>query len=239
MRRTVGILGGMGPAATADLFNKVISATPAERDQDHLRVLVDCNPLIPDRAAAIDGRGPDPIPGLRGTARNLEEAGADLLIMACNTAHYFYSDVRSAVGIPMLHIMEETAAHIKNQLRGVERVGILATDTTVKYELYHRPLERWGLTPVAPEPKFQRLVMRSIYEPDGVKAGNFRSPRRWVRRAAENVIEQGAQAVILGCTELPLVMGPRELPVPTVDPTWILARAAVREAFRDDRRVQV
>src|SRR5262245_16312339 len=100
--KTIGVIGGMGPAATADLFAKLLAATPAERDQDHLRVLIDNNPHLPDRNAAIAGRGPSPGPHLAESARGLERAGADFLIMACNTAHAFVADIEAAISIPLL-----------------------------------------------------------------------------------------------------------------------------------------
>lgn len=251
MRRTVGIIGGMGPEATADIFRKIIRATPACGDRDHLRVLIDNNPTIPDRLAAINGHGPDPTPVLTDMAVNLERAGAELLAIPCNTAHYFYPAIRAAVGVPVLHIMEETAALIFNELRGRRRVGLLATDGTIEAGLYHQALERRRLEVVVPDEEHQALVMNSIYEPTGVKAGQYRRPRVWLRRVMAHLAARGAQVLVLGCTELPLLFtdefpGPVKtftLPqggsIPVVDATEVLAAAAVREALRDDRRAQV
>lgn len=251
MRRTVGILGGMGPEATVDIFHKIIRATPACGDRDHLRILIDNNPAIPDRGAAMVNRGPDPTPVLIQMATNLERAGADLLAMPCNTAHYFYATIRSAVGIPLLHIMEETATFLFNQLPGRQQVGLLATDGTLAAGLYHQALERRRLQVLTPDPEHQRLVMNSIYEPNGVKAGEYRRPRVWLRQAMANLAAQGADVLVLGCTELPLLWhGGRAgsiapfttaqgRNIPVVDATEVLAAAVVREALRDDRRAQV
>ncbi|HLS88777.1 MAG TPA: amino acid racemase [Sphingobacteriaceae bacterium] len=251
MRRTVGIIGGMGPEATADIFRKIIRATPACGDRDHLRILVDNNPAIPDRLAAIHGHGPDPTPVLTEMAVNLEKAGAELLAMPCNTAHYFYPAIRAAVGVPVLHIMEETATLLFNDLRGRRKVGLLATDGTIETGLYHRALERRRLEVVVPDEEHQALVMNCIYEPTGVKAGQYRRPRVWLRRVMAHLAARGAEVLVLGCTELPLLFNdgypgpiktftlPQGGSIPVVDATEVLASAVVREALRDDRRAQV
>ena len=110
MTKTVGIIGGMGPAATCDLMEKIIALTKAARDQDHLHVLTDVNTAIPDRTAAILHGGPDPVPEMRKSARRLVSAGAELLLMPCNTAHYFYDDLAASVPVPVLHMPRLTAA---------------------------------------------------------------------------------------------------------------------------------
>ncbi|GAH53208.1 unnamed protein product, partial [marine sediment metagenome] len=107
--KIIGILGGMGPEATVDLFHKIIKFTPAKKDQDHFRIIIDNNPKIPDRTAAILGKGEDPLPALQETARNLEKAGVDFIIIPCNTAHYFLPQIQKSVNIPVLNMIEETA----------------------------------------------------------------------------------------------------------------------------------
>src|SRR5262245_56844098 len=106
MTKTIGVIGGMGPAATLAFFGKLLEATHAERDQDHLRVLIDNNPRVPDRNAAIAGRGPSPGPQLAESARGLELAGADFLVIACNTAHAFASEIEAAVAIPLMSMID-------------------------------------------------------------------------------------------------------------------------------------
>src|SRR5690606_13896368 len=239
MQRSIGILGGMGPEATADLFAKIVRATPARRDQDHIRVIIDSDPKIPDRAAHIWGRGPDPRPHMLRAAHNLVDAGADLITLPCNTAHAFYDDLAEAVPVPVLHIMREVAAWLAAEQPGIRRVGLLATVTTIRLGLYHTALADAGVEVLVPHEVAQQGVTRAIYGPDGVKAGNRTAARGRVLDAAHDLIRRGAQAVILGCTELPLVIGPDDLDVPVIDATDILARAAVREALRDDRRAQV
>src|SRR5690606_26760014 len=239
MQRSIGILGGMGPEATADLFAKIIRATPARRDQDHIRVVIDSDPRIPDRAAHIWGRGPDPRPHMLRAARHLVDAGADLIVIPCNTAHAFYDDIAAAVPVPVLHIMREVAAWLAVEHPDLRRVGLLATVTTIRLGLYHEALAEMGVEVLVPHEVAQQGVTRAIYGPDGVKAGNHRAARERVLAAARDVARRGAQGVILGCTELPLVMGPEDLDVPVIDANDVLARAAVREALRDDRRAQV
>ena len=123
-KKTIGILGGMGPLATADLFEKIIAHTRAARDQEHLRVLIDSNTRIPDRTAAILQGGEDPAPELRSSARGLERQGAELLIMPCNTAHYFYDAVQSSVSIPVLHMIRIMVQALRR--KGIQQAGLLA-----------------------------------------------------------------------------------------------------------------
>ena len=227
-RRTVGILGGMGPEATGDLFLKIVKSTPAQRDQEHLRIIVDNNPQIPDRTAAILHGGQDPTPILTETARNVEKAGASFIIIPCNTAHYFHSAITAAVSIPVLHMMNETAHYLKQQ--GVIKVGLLASDGTIESGLYHKALENLGIGVIVPSPHRQKGVMDAIY---GVKSGEFKAARELALVAARETIEMGADAVVAGCTEIPLIVHDGDLSRPVVDATLVLAQAAVREALKD------
>ncbi len=231
MRKTIGILGGMGPEATADLFRKIIRATPAKTDQEHLRVIIDSNPQIPDRTAAILAGGADPVPALQMTARNLERAGAGLIVVPCNTAHYFYPQIAAAVQIPVLHMIRETVAAILRLPVTVQTVGLLATTGTIRTALYHRELAAGGLSVLTPAEADQTLVMEAIYGPDGIKAGGMALPGETLRQAAATLIGAGAEAIICGCTEIPLVLQDGDLAVPVLDPTWVLAAAAVRAAL--------
>jgi len=225
-RKIIGILGGMGPEATVDLFLKVVKSTPAKRDQDHLRIIVDNNPQIPDRTAAILRGGEDPTPALVETARNLERAGADFLIIPCNTAHYFHGRIQDAVSIPVLHMMTATADEIKT--RGIANVGLLASDGTVQSGLYHKALTERGVEIIVPSPSTQEKLMAAIY---GVKSGEFVASARVAREAAEELIEAGAGAVIAGCTEIPLILKDSDVSKPVIDATLALARAAVQRAL--------
>ncbi len=227
MAKIVGILGGMGPEATADLFARIVRFTPAARDQDHLHIIVDDDPSIPDRTAAIFEGGADPLPFMVRAGRRLVQAGVDFIVIPCNTAHYFHQALSRELPVPILHIMEETAGAIVGAHPGVRRVGLLATTGTVRTGLYHRALEKRGLVTVVPEPPAQERVMEAIYGREGIKAGRYDRPRQLLTEAAEELARAGAEAVIAGCTEIPLVLKPGMVSVPVIDATEALARAAV------------
>src|SRR5438132_7490497 len=125
--KVIGVLGGMGPWATLDLFEKILRLTPAQVDQDHFRLVIDNNPKIPDRSPAILGEGEDPTPGLIATAQNLQQAGADFLVIPCNTAHFFYDRIVTAVSIPVLLIIDEFAAAARDAVRDDRMQGGHAT----------------------------------------------------------------------------------------------------------------
>lgn len=224
----IGVLGGLGPWATVDLFEKILRLTPARADQEHLRILIDNNPKIPDRSPAIFGDGEDPTPELIATAQNLERAGADFIVIPCNTAHAFYDRIQAAVSIPVLHIMEEVAAAAKAEVPHVRTVGVLATAAAIAAGLYQRSFEKIGVKVIGPDPAGQEVVNRAIY---GVKAGEMGPDvTRALTVVASDLIARGAQALALGCTELPFVLKPRDVTVPLLDSNLILARAAVRMA---------
>lgn len=227
-QRVIGVLGGLGPWATLDLFEKMLRLTPAARDQDHLRIIIDNNPKIPDRSPAILGDGEDPVPALVATARNLERAGAECIVIPCNTAHAFFEPIRAAVGVPVLHIMDEVARSAAEEMPGLHAVGVLATRATIVSGLYHRSFARIGVEVLSPDPAGQDVVNDAIY---GVKAGRT-GPEvtRGLVAVSERLVRGGAQALVLGCTELPFVLRPGDVPVLLLDSNLILARAAVREA---------
>ncbi|NLG67964.1 MAG: amino acid racemase [Firmicutes bacterium] len=233
--KTIGILGGMGPEATADLFVRIIRLVPAARDQDHPRVIIDSNSQIPDRTAAIRGEGPSPLPALVETARNLQRAGAELIAMPCNSAHAWYDEIASAVDVPVLHMIRLTAEETRRRLHRAGApspsgpVLLLATTGTITSGLYQRALAALGLEAAVPDPDVQARVMDAIYQ---VKAGKPAVARSL---ALDVLVSETARldpaAVVLGCTELPLVLGPGDLERPVGDSTEVLARAAVQAAF--------
>jgi aspartate racemase len=222
--KVIGIAGGMGPEATCDLYLKIIRNTPAEKDQDHFRVIIDSNPKIPDRTAFILGQGSDPRPLLVETARNVERAGASFLVLPCNTAHYFYKDVQESIGIPVLHMMDEVAGYLRGK---VNQVGILASTGTLRTGLYEKALSAAGIGSIVPSEDDQDEVMESIYL---VKAGKLEPARALILKQGKLLVERGAQAVIAGCTEIPLILKQGDLDVEVVDATDILAKACVRFA---------
>lgn len=231
--RVIGILGGMGPEATADLFYKIIKATPAKRDQDHPKVLIYSNPQIPDRTTAILGGGDDLLPPLIESARVLHQAGAEFLAIPCITVHHFYNEIQKAVSIPILHMIKETAIYVKNKHPDLKRIGLLATTGTIKAGLFQKEFEPLGIKTILPSSEIQEaLVMEAIYGKGGIKGGvTDRRPRELILKAAQHLIDLEVGAIIEGCTEIPLVLRDGDLPVPLIDPTWILAKAVVKRAF--------
>ena len=226
MKKTIGIIGGMGPLATCDLFEKIIRITGASRDQDHIHVIIDSNTQIPDRTAAILGTGPDPAPQMCLSARRLEQMGADLLIMPCNTAHFFIESIRGAVSIPIIDMTQETALLLSR--RGVTRAGLLATDGTIRSGVYEKALTAQGIKTLLPDSAGQAAVMDVVY--NGIKAGNYDIPTAGFISAMDDLLDRGAQTLILGCTELPVAFSAFKIDRPCIDPTLVLAAAAVRAA---------
>jgi aspartate racemase len=226
--KIVGILGGMGPEATVDLFAKIVAATPASADQEHLHIIIDNNAKIPSRQANLLRTGEDPTPLLQATARNLERAGADFIVMPCNTAHLFFDRIVEAVHIPVLHIADEAVEEVLRRFPRIRTVGVLASTATARLRLYHDKLEARGLRAISPVEDDQKILQSVIFS---VKAGD-KGPavREKTRAVAERLSAQGAQALLTACTELPLVLQEGDLDVPVVDPTQALATAAVRFA---------
>ncbi len=226
--KIIGILGGMGPEATIDLFYKIIKFTPAEKDQDHLRIIIDNNPKIPDRTAAILGKGEDPLPALQESARNLEKAGADFIIIPCNTAHYFLPLIQESVKIPILNMIEETTKETQKRISPIQKVGLLASIGIYETEIYHQHFKKFNIEVISPEEKDKEEVMKAIY---AVKAGNLsKGIKKSILKIAQELIDKGAEAIIAGCTEIPLILKEGDASVPIIDPTQILAKIAVQKA---------
>ena len=225
-KKTIGIIGGMGPLATADLFEKIVGHTKAACDQEHLHVVIDSNTNIPDRTAALLHGGADPLPELVKSAGRLEKMGADVLIMPCNTAHNYYDGIAAAVSVPVLHMVRLTAQALVE--RGVKKAGLLATDGTVRTGIYQKSFAGSGVELLTPDEAGQRAVMEMIYQ--GVKAGDMAFDAQPARRAMERLLATGAEVLILGCTELPLAVKLYGIALPAVDPTLELALEAIRFA---------
>lgn len=232
LSKVVGVLGGMGPEATADFFVKLIRRTPATEDAGHLRVIIDSNPQIPDRTAAVEGHGTSPVPQLVATAKNLVRAGADLLVVPCITAHAFLDDVRTDVDVPVLDAMTLTARHVGDDFAPEDELAILASTGTLKTALFQKAMpDRTFILPTDEEQ--ERIVMDAIYGPAGVKtvgvdAGTLERMQDYVAELAD----RGAAGVIAGCTEFSVLFADTGLPVPLVDPMWLLAKEAVRLALK-------
>ena len=223
----LGIVGGMGPLATLDLFDKIIANTDAAKDAEHIRVYIDCHTDIPDRTDAILHGGKSPVPYILESAQKLASIGAKRLLIPCNTSHYFYREIANGSPVPVLNMVRLTAQHLKNA--GVRTVGLLATDGTLQTDVYQRELTENGIRTLVPDEAEQREVMRLIY--DGVKADAPTFDVSAVSAAVDRLKRAGAEAIVLGCTELPVAFKRYGVScAEAIDPALILARAAIVEA---------
>jgi aspartate racemase len=223
----VGVLGGMGPEATVDFMARVISLTPGQNDQDHVRLLVDQNPRIPNRQDALLRNGESPAPALADMARRLEAYGCDFLVMPCNTAHAFLDNIRAAVRIPFISIVDATLDAASNE----SCIGLLATAGCLDVNVYQPALESRGLSFVLPTDQEVEALTSAAFE---IKGGNKNSDvSDVVIRATQSLIARGASAIIVACTELPLVMQQSDVDVPLLSSTDELARRAISIAFGD------
>ncbi len=228
MSQSIGILGGMGPAATVDLMARLLAATPARRDADHLRLFVDCNPQVPDRNEAIEAGGPSPDAVLVAMAQGLERQGADLLAIACNSAHAWEADIRAATSVPFVSMIDATIAAIAGGHPGARRIGLLAADACLGADLYQAPLAAAGYEVLLTDdqPGFMALIY-------GVKAGDTgAAAHAGMAAQAAGLVAQGAELIVAACTEVPFLLAPADCAVPLVDSTDALVHALIAEATR-------
>lgn len=220
----LGILGGMGPLATADFFKKVIQMTDASKDQEHIHVLIDNNTEIPDRTGFLLNNGEDPRREMIRSAIKLEMMGADLIAMPCNTAHYFYKDVDAYTNVPVIHMIEETADYLKAVWPDKKQFMLLATTGTYEVGVYRTIFEKEGLEIVIPDEKGKAKVMDWIYQ---VKAGTLQLKLDEFEAFLRKVSLGKEMPVILGCTELPVLVQMLGFKGALVDPTRVLAQKCV------------
>ncbi len=222
----LGILGGIGPLSSAYLYELITSHTPAERDQDHIDIVLCSRASTPDRTAFIVGKsGEDPAEILADDARKLVAFGATYLAIACNTAHYFYDKIRSSVDVPVLNIMRETVESVFSM--GIRRVGLMATEGTVKVGVYKKMCEAYGIECLSPGEKGQQKVTDIIY--NSVKRGKKPEMRHFFS-VADELNAMGCEKVILGCTELSLVKKEFALDEYYLDALEVLACRAIEKA---------
>lgn len=223
----VGVIGGMGPDATVDFMARVLKLTPASGDHDHIRMLVDQNPKIPDRQRAILGSGDSPGPKLAAIASRLEACGCDFLVMPCNTAHVFLDDIRASTSIPFVSIIDETMARVASH--GSMNTGLLASGACLEARVYQDAIESSGRAVVAQTPSELADLTLLIHR---IKIGDHGDTvRRGVRKLAQALVDRGAEAIILGCTEIPIVLRDDDIDVPLFSSSEILAAATVAYAL--------
>lgn len=227
MKKVLGVLGGMGPLATVDFLRKLIEETPAARDEDHIPVVAWSVPQIPDRPAAIAGNGASPLPALLDGIRTLKQAGAVAIAIPCNTAHYWYDDMVREGGLPIIHIADAALAELAAQRIKGTTIGLIATKGTLAAGFFQQRLAARGLqTLVNSAADIDELVLPAIVH---VKRNELDAAAALLATAVGRLTADGADGVILACTETPVVLD--RLPPATakqcVDATRALAKASV------------
>jgi aspartate racemase len=229
--RILGVLGGMGPLASACFMGRLTLLTPATLDQDHIPAVLWSDPRVPDRVAAQRGTGESPLPWLIRGLRGLEAAGCGAIAIPCNTAHGWFDGMKAATRLPILHIVDATAAELRRLKIGNGRIGVIGTAAALAMRLYQDRLDSDGWTCITPtDDEMRRLVIPSIA---AVKANRVTEAYAPLAETVQALAARGARAVVLACTETPLGLqaGPADsLGITLVDTTDALARAAVRWA---------
>ncbi|NLY80521.1 MAG: amino acid racemase [Lysinibacillus sp.] len=223
MKKTLGIIGGVGPLATMFLGEMIVRLTKASKDQEHVHTIIDNDTCIPDRTNYILGRSDEnPVPVIIRDAQKLANYGADVICIPCNTAHSFYEEIQKGSPVPVLHMIRETAKRARNF--EARKVAILATDGTISSKVYQQALLEEGITPVVPDERTQKLVMSVIY--DYVKAGKEVTNELWTE-IEEAVLNLHCDRIILGCTELSVVNKNLHLGECYIDSLIVLAETAI------------
>ncbi|MDF2633658.1 MAG: aspartate racemase [Pelosinus sp.] len=228
---TIGILGGMGPMATADLFEKIIKNTPASIDQEHPKIIVYNNPQIPSRVDAITKGKESPLKELIASAQLLERAGADILVMPCNTAHFWYQDIQEAVKIKFINMIENTVEYVKNHnIDNNGKILLFATAATVKTKMYQKAFSTVGIDVLTLSEEEQKNISLGIEE---AKAGRLEdnSSIKLLADIVSKYQKMGVYSFIAGCTEIPLLFRYIRGEYCLIDPTQILAQTVVKETM--------
>ncbi|MDX7986895.1 aspartate/glutamate racemase family protein [Xenorhabdus sp. 12] len=228
MKKIIGILGGMGPAATVDVMDKIIKNTPATCDQEHIPVIAVSFPDIPDRTASILSGGESPLNKMLVALRILESVGAECIIMPCNTAHYWYKELNESTKVPFLSIIDSTCNKIVNE--GINNVAILATSGTIKAGLYQNRLERENINVVIPDEIQQSTIMESIFS---YKGGDAERAYRLMKTVITQLEDIGVEKFIMGCTEIPLILDREKDKSRYIDATEELVKRVVEWSYQD------
>jgi aspartate racemase len=226
----VGVIGGLGPEATLDFFAKVLHHSKATKDQDHIHLVIENNPKTPNRNDAIAGRGPSPAPALAEMARALERAGADFVVMACNTAHAYEQDIRAALTKPFVSLIDEVVGEVRRLHPKAKRVGVLATQGSRDAKIFAPAFSQYGIEVVQLDEVSQCLFMALLYR---IKSGErSKDLREGMQLLGEELVAMGADILIAGCTEVPLVLQQGDNTKIIIDSTDVLAKRSVIYARR-------
>jgi aspartate racemase len=230
-KKTIGILGGMGPEATSFMFDLFIKKTIAEKDQDHPKIIIFSNPETPPRTDAIFKSGEDPVPYLIQGVSALQKAGAELIVMPCVTAHYFISEVKKELNFNFISLVHEAVNWANQNFPHIRKAGLLSSSGTMKSEIFHQAFKKKGIRLITPDNGEQKKVMNALFGPKGIKAGyKTGSSRKCILNTASSLISRGAEAIIAGCTEIPLVLRKDDISVPLIEPMHITVSAALTKA---------
>jgi aspartate racemase len=227
-RRLIGVLGGMGPAATIDFMAKIVMLTPAIRDQEHVPLLVHDVPQIPDRSSAIATGSDAPFLPMLAGVMQLARSGAEVIAIPCNTAHHWHERLARSCNVPVLHIADAVLAELAAEPSPGEAIALLATPGTVSAGLYQSRFARSGRVLILPDEETQALIDAAIA---AVKAKDLPTGRRLGEAAAVHLFEAGAGRLLLACTELPIAFADSDRLEHTIDATAALARACVQASF--------
>jgi aspartate racemase len=238
--KTIGILGGMGPAATHQLYGEIIENTPADKDQDHIPVVIYSYPQIPDRTEALLHNGENPLPYIFKGLEVLKNASADFVIVPCNTAHKFLNQITDISPLPIISMITETKNYIKKAFPQTQKVGLLATTGTIKTDVYKDELVQIPVEVITPDDTIQEnYVMEAIYGNSGIKAGyRTKSIKDKLIKACEHLKEKGAEIIIMGCTEIPLMLNQTDTEIPLVNPMKVIAKKAISFAKTDTTEIK-
>lgn len=224
--KIIGIVGGMGPLASCDLYEKIIINTKAQKDCEHIHILLDSNTDIPDRTKAILHHGESPVPYILKSAQELEKIGAEIIVLACNTSHYFLDDVRRGINVPVLSMIDACLEAVLNQ--GITKAALFATEGTVKSGIYQKTFNKNGIELIIPDERQQKIVTDVIYE--GVKAYCKAYNSLEFQELVEEFEKEGAQTCLLACTELPVFVKDKGIWGKFIDSSLELAKLAIRES---------
>jgi aspartate racemase len=227
--KIIGIVGGVGPEASNKFCEFLIKFKKTKTDQENLKFIHFCNPKIPDRTEFILGKGLDPTSELIKTCLNLQNSGADFLVIPCNTAHYFLPEIQESVDIPIVDMTKVLVKNVLEKKPHLRKIGILATTGSLIAGIYERYFKAVGVDVILPSNEDQEnLVMKSIYGQKGIKAGKKLIPKKKLIQVAHKLIKSGAEALVLGCTEIPLVLKQKDFEVKLFDPMELTAREIIK-----------
>ncbi len=227
MKKTLGILGGMGPLATSKLFDKILLLTDASSDQEHLDIIIYNKSTIPDRTKFIKGIGENPTHQLIYASKQLELAGADYLVMPCNTAHFFYNEIIKHINIPFISMIEETVNYITKEYPKENQIGILTTEGTIITKIYDKAFENSNIRLIKPSYEDQTVVSKLIYD---IKKGHGDLNIKKFIEIIKKMKDQGVMLFILGCTELSIAYEMFNIKVSCVDPLEVIAAKSIEYA---------